>query len=242
MKNIGKVIVVFTFCIIMVSALLGGCDDGKTLPSKSDAEVSEPADIPETVVNEPAKEPETVANEPVKEPANAAVAPAGNLPDDLYSFTFILDGDLYSLPTAFSVFASNGWKFYKPIEETLDHDRYTSLRIQNDEQKTVGILLVNNSGEDARKPADCDIGGISLFSSSTEAELIFPGNLKIGDPGSRVEELYGEPTDMSDGDDFCTYYYVKDDISYYSSYSRVKITVDKTKGLVSELDMCNFDI
>jgi hypothetical protein len=237
MKTLGKAIVIFIFCTILVSALLGGCGVVKTLSSMFDTEVNGSMDKPDTEVNEPSDKPD-----------NTAAASVGNLPNELSSFTFILDGDVYSLPTSFSAFASNGWEFEDMLPGMsimLDPNSFFSKSIQNGKYKAL-VQLINTS-EDEKQLEDCDVcsisnyyihdfDGIQVFEDGTE--LVFPGNLRIGDPAGKVKELYGEPSEFDSNNIYDHYsYYFEDSSAWENEDSYVWIIT--TDGIVSVLNMQN---
>ena len=213
---------VFALSFLLVFSLLGGCKRQDPFPIEDDPVVQEKPETPET----PGR-PETPTN------------PSTGLSDDIYSFTVMLDGKIYTFPTVFSEFAANGWEIQTSLgvdfsKESLAPKNYSSVVVVKRGDHQVYMTFINNS-VDIKKIPDCDIGGIQLddFDAKKGAELVFPGNVKIGSPERDVLSRYGEPSDKYESDNSKRLTY------RLTSYAEVNISINKENGQVRELKMQN---
>ena len=163
--------------------------------------------------------------------------PAKTLSDDPYSYSFILDGTIYTLPAPFSEFAKDGWEIqngtgYAREHDTLDPGEELIVFEAKHGDHVVDMYLINND-VDVQKLDDCDVSGISFdkYDSKKGAELIFPGRITIGTPEEDVLSLYGEPSYRNDGSAGNNLTYNIEPSSY------IGIDVDVDSRLVNRLYM-----
>lgn len=151
----------------------------------------------------------------------AAAATATQLSDKLEDYIFMLEGDVYQLPFAYSVLADKGWRIYSSgyYEDTkISGSSYERLTLQKD-KKTIEVSIINASGN-AKELKDCNIGAISVYGSNKNApEFSIAKGIKVGDKEDKIRAAFGSPKDTSNNDDYNTLYYGEDN-------SRTTITCD----------------
>lgn len=134
----------------------------------------------------------------------AAAATATQLSDKLEDYTFMLEGDVYQLPFAYSVLADKGWRIYDSgyYDNTkINGNSYDDITLQKD-KKTINVYIINASGN-AKELKDCNIGGISVYGSNKNApEFSIAKGIKVGDKEDKVREAFGSPTDTSNYDEY----------------------------------------
>jgi len=121
----------------------------------------------------------------------AAAATATQLSDKLEDYTFLLEGDVYQLPFAYSVLADKGWRIYSSgyYEDTkISGSSYERLTLQKD-KKTIEVSIINASGN-AKELKDCNIGGIEVYASNKNApEFSIAKGIKVGDKEDKIREV-----------------------------------------------------
>ncbi len=108
-------------------------------------------------------------------------------------YSFVLEGEEYTLPCEAQVFADAGWS---PNEDlTVAAQQYSSAPIagggfslNSDEGKTIGLQLVNTGDEEASW-ADCLVVGITVEGDSVSFST--SKGLCVGDEFSKIQEAYG---------------------------------------------------
>ena len=142
----------------------------------------------------------------------AAAATATQLSDKLEDYTFMLEGDVYQLPFAYSVLADKGWRIYSSgdYDDTkINGNSYDDITLQKD-KKTIDVYIINASGN-AKELKDCNIGGISVYGSNKNApEFSIAKGIKVGDKEDKVREAFGSPTDTSNYDEYNSLRYGED--------------------------------
>jgi len=194
---------------------------------------------PPAVTEEPRQRPTEVVVEPEPEPATTTNT--AELPDDLYSFTIMLDGEVYELPAPFSEFAANGWEIQESLgvdynTETLKPNSYTGIVVVKHGEHQIYMDFVNPDVNVNTLP-DCYVGGVQLddFDAKHGAELVFPGGITLGDTQDKVIKLYGDPSDTNENTFSSMMTYT------LSTYSEVKVSFSKETGGIDQLKMQNLE-
>lgn len=181
-------------------------------------EEGEPTEEPtEEQTDEPTEEPtEEDTEEPTEEQTEAPTAPAtdepskpfdGQMSDNLFDFTFTLDGKVYQLPCDYSELAADGWYIsYGGTEDTqLDDKTYMYISFKkNDAKFTTYVYNVSGSTKALK---DCRIGFLDFHNDAgiTLAKGITPLSTR-----EEVIAAFGEP--------------VKE--ATYDNYTRLEYTIN----------------
>ena len=156
---------------------------------------------------------QTDSSEAAEATTEAAAATATQLSDKLEDYTFMLEGDVYQLPFAYSVLADKGWRIYNSeyYDDTkINGNSYGDITLQKD-KKTIDVSIINASGY-AKELKDCNVGGISVYGSNKNApEFSIAKGIKVGDKEDKVREAFGSPTDTSNYDEYNYLRYGEDD-------------------------------
>ncbi|MBQ3108551.1 MAG: hypothetical protein IJC67_02955 [Clostridia bacterium] len=147
--------------------------------------------------------------------APAYTAKPVTLSDDLFDFTFKIDGVNYQLPCPVSVFLDNGWEFYQDEgSNTLGGTRDGIYSLRKDGMMLM-LTFYNGSG-DTRKLMDCSVGGIIVQPDDMYVDIYFgDGTLANTLTEKDVLKKYGEPTKTYDN---YSRYDKEDDTSYIFWY------------------------
>lgn len=135
------------------------------------------------------------------------VAPTGPSTDRLDDIITI-DGFNIKLPVPVSELMNAGWVLDTATDEYLAGDSYTWTSMEKNGEK-IDVTLVNYT-PNAILPINAYITEITVDINYCSLEVIFPGGIKVGDPGTNFEAVY---SDM--GED---YYTADEEGDYYSIY------------------------
>ena len=104
--------------------------------------------------------------------------------------------------------------------------KYTSLVTSDQEYLTVELF--NDSGE-ACEVTKCKVGsiGTDAYSDGGSVDVVFPGGIKAGDSKEKVLEVYGEPTDQYEDENFHMYTWYDKNGSYTD---RCQVDFDAEEG------------
>lgn len=156
--------------------------------------------------------------------------------DDLYDFTFELEGVVYTLPCEYDDFTGNGWTIsgtgYSG-DLKIAGNSYDCFRMSND-GRNITVYSYNMSG-DAKPVKDCKIGGIECESYNGVNFVIAKG-ITLQSSVKDIKNAFGVPGYSNSGSDYetITYYAQKD--SYHNS---VKFYCN-ADGKCSCINMKNF--
>ena len=129
-----------------------------------------------TMDEAPAEEAAEDTEEPKEEKDNKEQASATELSDDLFDFTFELDGVVYQLPFAYTELADNGWTISSTgvsTESTFSANSYDFVYMSKNGSK-VCAYIINMSGN-TKALKDCKVGGIEVY----HKDLMDPNLFKI---------------------------------------------------------------
>lgn len=159
--------------------------------------------------------------------------------DELFDFTFELDGDVYRLPCSYSCFTERGWTIATSGyngDKLIGGKKYDSFYIARDGHQ-VRIYSYNMSGN-AKSINDCKVGGIMLEADKEMSASIARG-ITPSSTAEEVKEAFGTPDEdniVGDGEEIMTYRLggsesksvmfscVEDNTSVYSQPAYIKIT------------------
>lgn len=116
------------------------------------------------------------------------VAPMGPS-TDIYDNIITVDGDYYKLPCPVSEFTKNGWEIESMTEEIISGGSLVYSAFERDGEKFF-CMIRNYTGDTIYT-----FNGMVTMIDCTEGyadgiEIVFPGNIKIGDPASSFEAVY----------------------------------------------------
>lgn len=113
-------------------------------------------------------------------------APA-KLGDDLYTFNFDLEGNIYKLPCPVSELIANGFKIDEAkteMEVAAGRSGWVSLKYNNQTLK----VLAENYADYATTIENCMITAVKSSDYDPKFALVLPGNIKRGDTEADVEK------------------------------------------------------
>ena len=200
-----------------------------------DAEPEEEEEIIEEVEEVEEEEELGIEEEEEEEETEAAEA-LGELSDDLYSFMFSLDGVIYTLPFSFSEMETNGWEGDDLEDTTLNPNQFSLATQLTNGNQQISVSFLNMT-ENVISFSEADIGRITLDNWAYErggAELIFPGNIRLGSTYDEVIAAYGEPSERRETESNIIFTYSA------NVYTGVEIRLDPETELVISLRMENF--
>jgi len=226
-----KLLIGFIVFVLSIG-FLTGCGDDE--PEEGEVEDSI---VEETEVEEELEEEEEPIVEEETEPAPVAVATPDGLSDDLYSFMFSLNGEIYSLPFNFSELGSLGW-----VGDREDLDEFTL----NPNQHTLGNELRNgdymirvtflNMTENVLPLSESYVGRIQVEvrHMNSGIDIMFPGGITINSTRDELIAAHGEPSDIRESDRTTTMTY---DIG---STSDIEFRIDNETDQIDQIRMRNY--
>lgn len=156
---------------------------------------------------------------------------AAGLGDNWDSYTVQINGKVLSLPFDYSELEGLGFVLDESITPkdfivNPGESKYTSLVTSDQEYLTVELF--NDSGE-ACEVTRCKVGsiGTDAYSDGGSVDVVFPGGIKAGDSKEKVLEVYGEPTDQYEDENFHMYTWYDKNGSYTD---RCQVDFDAEEG------------
>ncbi len=156
--------------------------------------------------------------------------------DELFDFTFTLEGVVYQLPCKYETLTKNGWTISSSgynSETKIEGNSYDSFYMAKDGRK-VTVYAYNMSGN-VKAIKDCKIGGIEC-DGYNEVDFTVAKGVTVKSSVDEIKNAFGVPGYSNSGSDYqsMTYYAVKD-----SSYNSVKFYVSNDSKY-SSISMKNF--
>lgn len=230
---------VLTYDLLGNEWILSKCRMNHDEDEKQDETLNELENEPESEVeNESENEPTTTddALESSEEDSNTDNVSA-TMSDELYDFTFILDGVTYQLPFAYSQLAENGWDIYwgaDSDESTIPANSYDTLQMSKNGVK-INIDVVNLSG-DTQKIKDLVVGGIKVtLNDLVDADLFtIAKNIGVSATVDEVTAAFGTANKTYNGDEHTALTYRVD------NYVEVEFYVYKEKEQSNTIRLRNF--
>lgn len=164
-------------------------------------------------------------------------AGTGDLSDDIYSFQFKLDGELYTLPMSYDDFVAKGWEYDGDLSEDIPSMSYTfSERFYKGNLEAYASFF--NPGINAAPYTGCLIGSFSVdeyqFEDAPDTVIELPGGITYG--VSTLDDItaaYGTASDTYEGELYTQLTYD------YASYQSIELYVDKETGVLNKIDIEN---
>ena len=156
--------------------------------------------------------------------------------DELFDFTFELEGVVYQLPCEYEDFTDNGWTISSRnvnSDTKISGDAYESFELSKD-GRTITVYSYNMSGN-ARTVKECKIGGIECIGYN-EVDFVIAKGVTVATSADEIKKQFGVPGDSNTGNDYesIIYYAEKD-----SSYNCVKFYISND-ARYSSITMKNF--
>lgn len=101
-----------------------------------------------------------------------------------------LDGVNYVLPVTVSELTANGWALDTATDEYITGNSYTHTYMEKSGNKI--YVKLENYTANAILPVNAYISGIDAEVDYCNLEIIFPGGIKLGDQGSKFNEMYSD--------------------------------------------------
>lgn len=182
-----------------------------------------------------------LASEKSEENASAADSTSGNQKDnyrsELFEFHVVIGQTEYTLPEDFKTFADKKWSYDGNKGLQLNPNEYISDEAIYKGNHLLYVSFVN-LGYDMVTIENCKIGSIlfdQIALKDANTNIILAGDIKYGESSlADVLEAYGEPDaeEITDSATVLTY--------GENEYSKVVITVNKTKDVITDIFMMNY--
>ena len=242
--------VVVSFVLVLAMLLSTGCGSLSLLGGDATNEMQETVSkLTDAFAN---KTNDTDSNVEVKDEAlansetkNADVV----MSDDLYDFTFILDGVTYQLPFAYSELVENGWELdwgADSEEDTIAANTYETLYMTK-YGASISIDIMNLSGN-SQKIKDLMVGGIQTDLDSVADPEFFSiaKGVNLISTIDDIKAAFGPANDTYKGEGYTSLTYYPDEYDYNVSVdfyideedeiwnsiyltNRIRTTPDKTE-------------
>lgn len=156
--------------------------------------------------------------------------------DDLFDFTFELEGVVYKLPCKYEDLTKNGWTISSTgynSESKISGNSYDSFSMSKDGRK-ITVYSYNMSGN-VKPIKDCKVGGVK-FDAYHEVDFTIAKGITINSSVDEIKTAFGVPGYSNSGSDYesLTYYAEKD-----STYNSVEFYITND-GKYSTITLKNF--
>ena len=135
------------------------------------------------------------------------------LTDDLYEYSFMLDGVVYKLPCDYKVFADNGWEIQADLSEEINANTYGISRVKNGDKKL--SVLIFNPTSDAQKISDCKISSVTVYYND-DVSFELPKGITVKSSLEDIKNAYGTPSQNQKESDYQTLTYKKNENEFHS--------------------------
>ena len=156
--------------------------------------------------------------------------------DNLFDFTFKLEGVVYQLPCKYETFTQNGWTISSSgysSDTKISGNSYISFYMSKDGRK-ITVYSYNFSGN-VKSLKECMIGGVEC-DEYNKADFVIAKGITVKSTVEEIKAAFGVPGYTSDGSGYVTLqYYAGDDTTYNS----VRFWCDTT-GEYSSISLKNF--
>lgn len=137
--------------------------------------------------------------------------------DELFDFTFTLEGVVYKLPCRYEDLTGNGWTISSDgtsSDKKIAGQEYELFTMSKDGRK-ITVYSYNFSGN-VKMVKECPIGGIECCASNN-VDLTIAKGITVNSTSEEIKNAFGTPGDTYIGDEYekITYYVQKN--SYYNS-------------------------
>lgn len=193
--------------------------------------VSSAESVAEEVQTEASSEAQTEA----QTGADAAAGQTG-LSEKWSDFQIQIDDQVYQFPMTYQDFVSYGWTSEDSEFPTLEPSQYDLLYFTKDDVRCMAYVI--NLAKNNMAADQCLVGGISIDSFDWDVSagnVVLPGGIVRGEASAAaIEEAYGTPSDVYEGDLYKKLTYETD------SYCRLEMSVDNETGVLSDIEVRNF--
>lgn len=167
--------------------------------------------------------------------ADAAAGQSG-LSEKWSDFQIQIDDQVYQFPMMYQDFVSYGWTSEDSEFPTLEPSQYDLLYFTKDDVRCMAYVI--NLAKNNMAADQCLVGGISIDSFDWDVSagnVVLPGGIVRGEASAAaIEEAYGTPSDVYEGDLYKKLTYETD------SYCRLEMSVDNETGVLSDIEVRNF--
>lgn len=219
---------------------LGGCSRLVKLAAESlreDVEVSE-SESYEIDFEEDTEE-DDFEEEDTEEESSEAKKPMNSdtdLSSDIFSYSFTLDGEEYTIPMWFKDFEAKGWEFDGDRTTELKSNQYTFSQYWEKGDLRISTYIANLTPNNATFEESL-VTSVSLdkgYNFEKDCVIELPGGIIVGEATKEdIIAAYGEPTDTIETEYSLVYSYEED------VYNNVKLTIDKETGWLSDVEIEN---
>lgn len=167
--------------------------------------------------------------------ADAAAGQTG-LSEKWSDFQIQIDDQVYQFPMTYQDFVSYGWTSEDSEFPTLEPNQYDLLYFTKDDVRCMAYVI--NLAKNNMTADQCLVGGISIDSFDWDVSagnVVLPGGIVRGEASAAaIEEAYGTPSDVYEGDLYKKLTYETD------SYCRLEMSVDNETGVLGDIEVRNF--
>ncbi len=117
------------------------------------------------------------------------VAPSGPS-TDRFDNIITIDGAYYQIPVPVSEFTANGWMLDTATDDYISGNSVCWTYLEKDGHRI--SVTIENWTSDAILPINGMITEITAEADYCGLEVVFPGGLSLGDPGSAFTDVYGD--------------------------------------------------
>lgn len=158
------------------------------------------------------------------------------LSDDIYSYSFAVNGVVYQIPMWFKDFEAMGWEFQEDRTVEVQSNQYAISQYWKKDDLEISTSIANLTPNNAILE-DCLVASVSVYEYKTlnlESVIELPGGIVFRESTKDdILNAYGEPTDYDEGEYYITIKYKKD------IYQTIELKVSQETGLLCEFKMEN---
>lgn len=159
-----------------------------------------------------------------------------DLSDDIYSFQFSFNGELYTLPMTFADFEASGWVFKDSLNTQIPSNRYVVSQFWEKDGIKIYSKIANLSSEEIviTEGMVAEVNFTLYNFRDSDAVVELPCHIVLG--VSTLEDItnaYGTPSSELDLDSSYIVTYSLD------MYEEVKLKIDKETGKLNDITITN---
>ena len=164
--------------------------------------------------------------------ADAAAGQTG-LSEKWSDFQIQIDDQVYQFPMTYQDFVSYGWTSEDSEFPTLEPSQYDLLYFTKDDVRCMAYVI--NLAKNNMAADQCLVSIDSFDWDVSAGNVVLPGGIVRGEASAAaIEEAYGTPSDVYEGDLYKKLTYETD------SYCRLEMSVDNETGVLSDIEVRNF--
>ncbi|MBQ9921043.1 MAG: hypothetical protein IJO52_02560 [Clostridia bacterium] len=160
--------------------------------------------------------------------------------DNLFDFTFEINGKQYTLPEKLDKFTENGFAFpedFKTDKDIAPGSLEATYMTLGDEDNWINVEIFNY-GEEKKALTDCPVGRV-IYHFDGELEISTAGGFSLG--GKKLDDViskYGKPFSQADYSTYTEVIYDKDPTS--GIYDRYTFRFNKDTKIIEYVDITMF--